>query len=109
MLVSNAKQCKSKHRPPQGQAANDSVYWPQFIRPYAAIWITGNSIANTCNECLDLTIKQEERVYEIKASRPTSRPASRPSQLVTQDNFGLIACPAASDKSFECTPYQAHM
>ena len=42
MLVSKAKPCTCKHRPPHGEAANGSLDWLQFIRSYAVTWITDN-------------------------------------------------------------------
>ena len=40
MLVSKAKPCTCKHRPPHGEAANGSLDRLQFIRSYMVTWIT---------------------------------------------------------------------
>ena len=40
MLVSKAKPCTCKHRPPHGEAANFSLDGLQFIRSYTVTWIT---------------------------------------------------------------------
>ena len=40
MLVSKAKPCTCKHRPPHGEAANGSLDRLQFIRSYTVTWIT---------------------------------------------------------------------
>ena len=96
MLVSKAKPCTCKHRPPHGEAANGSLDRLQFIRSYTVTWITVIILelihATSAPTCL-------AGRGEFIRSKPTG--PRGPSPLVTQDNFGLIAlsssvcrCPA---------------
>ena len=88
MLVSKAKPCTCKHRPPHGEAANGSLDRLQFIRSYTVTWITVVILelihATSAPTCL-------AGRGEFIRSKPTG--PRGPSPLVTQDNFGLVARP----------------
>ena len=96
MLVSKAKPCTCKHRPPHGEAANGSLDRLQFIRSYTVTWITVVILelihATSAPTCL-------AGRGEFIRSKPTG--PRGPSPLVTQDNFGLIARPWRRRRIFQ--------
>ena len=96
MLVSKAKPCTCKHRPPHGEAANGSLDRLQFIRSYTVTWITVVILelihATSAPSCL-------AGRGEFIRSKPTG--PRGPSPLVTQDNFGLMARPWCRRRIFQ--------
>ena len=102
MLVSKAKPCTCKHRPPHGEAANGSLDRLQFIRSYTVTWITVVILelihATSAPTCL-------AGRGEFIRSKPTG--PRGPSPLVTQDNFGLIARPWRRRRIMACQVYRS--
>ena len=97
MLVSKAKPCTCKHRPPHGEAANGSLDRLQFIRSYTVTWITVVilELIHATNAPTCLAAGRGEFIR----SKPTG--LRGPSPLVTQDNFGLIARPWRRRRIFQ--------
>ena len=96
MLVSKAKPCTCKHRPPHSEAANGSLDRLHFIRSYTVTWITV-VILELIHATSALTCLAGRG--EFIRSKPTG--PLGPSPLVTQDNFGLIARPWRRRRIFQ--------
>ena len=92
----------SKYKPQHGETANGSLNQLWFIRSYNPTWITV--------VILELIHANKLRPSGSSAFiRPKPMPAAMPANLVTLDNFVLIARPRAGDVSFKCLPYQLSM
>ena len=98
MLVSKIKPCMSKYIPQHGETANGSLNHILFLRSYNPTWIT-------------VVILELIHAFKLRPSGKSAfiRPKPivlRGAQLVTLNNFVLIAWPRAGDVSFKCMPYQ---
>ena len=99
MLVSKIKPCMSKYKLLHSETANGSLNQLWFLRSYNPTWITVAIL-----ELIHATKLRPSGKSAFIRSRPIR--ASCPFNLVTLDNFGLIAWPRAGDVSFKCLPYQ---
>ena len=104
MLVSKIKPCMSEFKLIFGETANGSLNQLWFLRSYNPTWITVAIL-----ELIHATKLRPSGKSAFIRSRPIRGRLRLPVQLVTLDNFVLIARPRAGDVSFKCLPYQLSM
>ncbi len=101
MLVSKIKPCMSKYKLLHSETANGSLDQLWFLRSYNPTWITV--------VILELIHESTLRLSGKSVFITTKPIGLRVVQLVTLNNFVLIAWPRAGDVSFKCLPYQVSM